>query len=249
MKRAAENKEELEVQKLSDSSEKTNLAVEVRGLKKGYGKGNARTEVLKGLDFEMESGDFCVIMGASGCGKSTLMSILCGIEQIEEGTCKVNGLELKKLTDRELASFRSTQIGIVFQSFFLDEARTLEENVEMPMGYSGVKKKQRRAQAQKVLEEFQLAERKKTSITGLRREQQRAAIARAIVNHPKLLIADEPTGNLDEENTKNVMELLTGLNENGMGIILVTHDPYAASFAKRKYVMEHGVLKEERNRN
>ena len=80
-------------------------------------------------------------------------------------------------------------------------------------------------------------------------EQQRAAVARAIVNHPKLLIADEPTGNLDEENTKNVRELLTGLNENGMGIILVTHDPYAASFAKRKYVLEHGVLKEESNRN
>ena len=99
MKRAAENREELEVQKLSDSSGKTNLAVEVRGLKKGYGKGNARTEVLKGLDFEMEAGDFCVIMGASGCGKSTLMSILCGIEPVEEGTCKVNGLELKKLTD------------------------------------------------------------------------------------------------------------------------------------------------------
>lgn len=245
MKRAAENKEELEVQKLSDSSEKTNLAVEVRGLKKGYGKGNARTEVLKGLDFEMEAGDFCVIMGASGCGKSTLMSILCGIEPVEEGTCKVNRLELKKLTDRELASFRSTQIGIVFQSFFLDEARTLEENVEMPMGYSGVKKKQRRAQAQKVLEEFHLAElakKRPSQVSG--GEQQRAAIARAIVNHPKLLIADEPTGNLDEENTKNVMELLTGLNENGMGIILVTHDPYAASFAKRKYVLEHGVLKE-----
>ena len=189
-------------------------------------------------------------MGASGCGKSTLMSILCGIEQVEEGTCKVNGLELKKLTDRELASFRSTQIGIVFQSFFLDEARTLEENVEMPMGYSGVKKKRRRAQAQKVLEEFHLAElakKRPSQVSG--GEQQRAAIARAIVNHPKLLIADEPTGNLDEENTKNVMELLTGLNENGMGIILVTHDPYAASFSKRKYVLEHGVLKEERNRN
>ena len=118
------------------------------------------------------------------------------------------------------------------------------------MGYSGVKKKQRRAQAQKVLEEFHLAElakKRPSQVSG--GEQQRAAIARAIVNHPKLLIADEPTGNLDEENTKNVMELLTGLNESGMGIILVTHDPYAASFAKRTYVLEHGVLKEERNRN
>lgn len=247
MERTAENKEELEVQKLPDSLEKTNLAVEVRGLKKGYGKENARTEVLKGLDFEMEAGDFCVIMGASGCGKSTLMSILCGIEPAEEGMCKVNGLELKKLTDRELAAFRSTQIGIVFQSFFLDEARTMEENVEMPMGYSDVKKKQRREQAQKVLEEFHLAElAKKRSSQVSGGEQQRAAISRAVVNHPKLLIADEPTGNLDEENTKNVMELLTRLNENGMGIILVTHDPYAASFARRKYVLEHGVLKEKK---
>ena len=111
-------------------------------------------------------------------------------------------------------------------------------------------KRQRCAQAQKVLEEFHLAElakKRPSQVSG--GEQQRAAIARAVVNHPKLLIADEPTGNLDEENTKNVMELLTGLNENGMGIILVTHDPYAASFAKRKYVLEHGVLKEERNRN
>ena len=101
-----------------------------------------------------------------------------------------------------------------------------------------------------MLEEFHLAElakKRPSQVSG--GEQQRAAVARAIVNHPKLLIADEPTGNLDEENTKNVMELLTGLNENGMGIILVTHDPYAASFAKRKYVLEHGVLKEERNRN
>ena len=229
------------------AQKKTNPAVEIHGLKKGYGKGSARTEVLKGLDFETEAGDFCVIMGASGCGKSTLMSILCGIEPVEEGTCKVNGLELKKLTDQELAAFRSTQIGIVFQSFFLDEARALEENVEMPMGYSGVKKKQRRAQAQEVLSEFHLAElakKRPSQFSG--GEQQRAAIARAVVNHPKLLIADEPTGNLDEENTKNVMELLTRLNENGMGIILVTHDPYAASFAKRKYVLEHGVLKEKK---
>ena len=220
-------------------------AIIVDNLKKGYGKVNTRAEILKGLNFEMKKGEFCAIMGTSGCGKSTLMGILCGLERADVGSCKVNGRELNQMNDRELASYRNKEIGIVFQGFYLDETRNLIDNIAMPLGYSGIPMGERHRRAEEILREIGLLEEKKkrpSQISG--GEQQRIAIARAVINRPQILLADEPTGNLDEENTKKIMELLVKLNQKGMGIVLVTHDKMVADYADRRFEMYNGILYE-----
>lgn len=221
-------------------------AVSICGMKKGYGKEHTRVEILKELDFEMRKGEFCAVMGTSGCGKSTLLGILCGLDRADSGTCLVNGRELSKMSDKELADYRNQEIGIVFQGFYLDETRSVTDNVSMPLGYAGVSAGERRRRAEALLKEFGLWEiRKKrpSQISG--GEQQRAAIARAVIHHPQLLFADEPTGNLDEENTRRVMELLVKLNEEGMGIVLVTHDEMVAKYAGRRLKIQNGKMNPE----
>lgn len=219
--------------------------ISVKGLKKSFWTGGVCTEVLCGLEFEMEPGAFCAIMGSSGCGKSTLMNLLCGLERPDEGSCIVNGKELGKMSPRELALYRNREIGIIFQGFYLDETRSLTDNVAMPLGYRGVPARERRQAAEDILKEFGLFdERKKRPSQVSGGQQQRAAIARAIVNHPRLLLADEPTGNLDEANTRQVMKLFTKLHEMGTGILLVTHDAEVAAYARRRFVIEHGVMNE-----
>lgn len=222
----------------------------VHGLKKSFrigGKGKTAqvTEVLCGLDFEMKPGEFCAIMGRSGCGKSTLMNILCGLEKPDEGSCMVNGRRIDVMKPRQLAHYRNQEIGIVFQGFYLDETRNLLDNVAMPCGYAGIASKERKARALELLESFGLAdERKKrpSQISG--GQQQRAAIARALINHPHYLLADEPTGNLDEENTNKVMELFSELHRKGTGVLIVTHDDNVAAYAQRIAIIEHGQIHE-----
>lgn len=222
----------------------------VHGLKKSFwigGKGKTAqvTEVLRGLDFEMKPGEFCAIMGSSGCGKSTLMNILCGLEKPDEGSCMVNGKRIDVMKPRQLARYRNQEIGIVFQKFYLDETRNLLDNVAMPCGYAGVASRERKERALELLESFGLAdERKKrpSQISG--GQQQRAAIARALINHPYYLLADEPTGNLDEENTNRVMKLFSELHRDGMGVLIVTHDADVAAYAQRTVIIEHGQIHE-----
>lgn len=219
--------------------------ISVKGLKKSFHTGTVCTEVLRGLDLEMAPGAFYAIMGSSGCGKSTLLNILCGLERADEGICTVNGNQIQQMKPQELARYRNREIGIVFQGFYLDETRNLIDNVSMPCGYAEIPAKERKQRAKYLLETFGLAEQQKkrpSQISG--GQQQRAAIARALINRPGILFADEPTGNLDEENTKLVMQLFAKLHRDGMGILLVTHDAAVASYAQKILIMEEGRIRE-----
>lgn len=216
--------------------ENTRQGIQVKNLHKSFQTGSERTQVLRGVDFTLAPGEFCAVMGRSGCGKSTLMNILCGLERADDGMVFVDGLRIDTLDARALARYRREKIGIVFQGFYLDETRNLIDNVAMPCGYAGVPAKERNKRAETLLKEFGLfSERKKrpSQISG--GQQQRAAIARALVNHPRYLFADEPTGNLDEENTRRVMELLQELNQKGISILV-------AECAQRIVKMEQGIL-------
>lgn len=227
------------------NTEQREVIVELSDIRKTFAAKNRKTEVLKGVGLQLFRGEFGVIMGKSGCGKSTLMSILAGLDKADSGMCKVNNKEIIGLRDRELARYRNEEIGIVFQAFFLDESRTLAENIEIPMGYRGIGRKERKKRSAELIHLFGLDEvkdKKPSQVSG--GEQQRAAIARAIVNEPSVLLADEPTGNLDEENTKMVLELLAELNRKGMTLLIVTHDEYVASFADRIFTIENGVIKD-----
>lgn len=220
--------------------------IEISDVKKSFTTKNRKADVLKGINLEVFSGEFCAIMGKSGCGKSTLMSIIAGLDKADSGKCIVNQKNVIGLRDRELANYRNKDIGIVFQAFFLDESRNLIENVEVPLGYNGVCKKERRkrsAELMNILGLEHVQKKKPSQVSG--GEQQRTAIARAIINNPKVLLADEPTGNLDEENTKMVLELLVELNRKGMTILIVTHDEYVASFANRIFEIEHGIVRQK----
>lgn len=219
--------------------------ISVKGLRKSFRTGTVCTEVLRGLDLEMAPGAFYAIMGSSGCGKSTLLNILCGLERADEGICTVNGNQIQQMKPQELACYRNREIGIVFQGFYLDETRNLIDNVSMPCGYAGISAKERKRRAKYLLETFGLAAQQKkrpSQISG--GQQQRAAIARALINRPGILFADEPTGNLDEENTELVMQLFAKLNRDGMGILLVTHDAAVASYAQKILIMEEGRIRE-----
>lgn len=223
--------------------ENTRQGIQVKNLHKSFQTGSERTQVLRGVDFTLAPGEFCAVMGRSGCGKSTLMNILCGLERADDGMVFVDGLRIDTLDARALARYRREKIGIVFQGFYLDETRNLIDNVSMPCGYAGVPAKERNKRAEALLKKFGLfSERKKrpSQISG--GQQQRAAIARALVNHPRYLFADEPTGNLDEENTRRVMELFQKLNQKGIGILMVTHDTAVAECAQRIVKMEQGIL-------
>ena len=217
--------------------------IQIKGLKKNYGSGKNVTEVLKGITMDIEDGTFCAVMGPSGCGKSTLLHILCGIETADEGSCMVNGTDLGALKEKQLARYRNQEIGVVFQGFYLDESRSLRDNVAMVLGYAGVGSRERGRRADELLARVGLKGKEKkrpSQVSG--GEQQRAAIARAIANQPRILLADEPTGNLDEANTQNVLALFEGLHRDGMTILMVTHDPEVAAHAEVQIEMRDGKI-------
>ncbi len=202
------------------------IIVELRDVWKVYKIGESRVVALQEVNLCIDDGEFHCIIGPSGSGKSTLLSIIGGIEKPSRGIVKVCGLELNRLSEDELSKLRRDLIGFVFQQFYLIPRMTVIENVELPLIAKGVSKSERRRLAMEVLEAVGLKEKafmKPTQLSG--GEQQRVAIARAIVGRPKILLADEPTGNLDVESTKNVMEILSRLNkEFGITIILATHN-------------------------
>ncbi len=200
-----------------------------------YHMGKTDVAALRGVDLKIEDGELVAIMGPSGSGKSTLMHLIGALDQPDEGSMVFGEQDVSKQGRNQLAELRGKHIGFVFQSFNLIATLTALENVELPMMYQGVTRKDRLTKARNLLEQLGVGDRADhlpTELSG--GEQQRVAIARALVNDPDLLLADEPTGNLDSKTGKQIMELLAKLNEEqGMTVVLVTHDPAVARYAQR----------------
>ncbi|MEZ0231052.1 MAG: ABC transporter ATP-binding protein [Planctomycetota bacterium] len=202
---------------------------------------------LRGVTLEIQAGEFVAIMGSSGSGKSTIMNILGGLDRPSAGIYRLDGTDVAKLSKDELAAVRGHKIGFVFQSFNLLSRTSALENVELPLLYGHkLSARERRDRARECLEKVGLgprADHHPSQLSG--GQQQRVAIARALVNRPRLLLADEPTGNLDSKVTGEVMALLQALNEEGLTIALVTHEPDVASYCKRKVVVRDGQVVED----
>jgi len=208
--------------------------IKITNLEKYYKTEEVQTIALNKLSFEIKEGEFVAIMGPSGCGKSTLLNILGLLDDPDGGSYLFNGIEVADYNERKRAQLRKHNIGFVFQSFNLIDELSVFENVELPLIYTGVKPAERKARVHEVLEKMQIMHRRKhfpQQLSG--GQQQRVAVARAVVNNPKLILADEPTGNLDSSNGNEVMDLLTELNEAGTTIIMVTHSEHDAKFSHR----------------
>ncbi len=220
--------------------------VEVHDLRKNYQLGESEVHALRGVTLGIRSGEFVAIMGASGSGKSTFMNILGCLDLPTSGRYLLEGTDVSRLTKKELARIRNQKIGFVFQGFNLLGRTTALENAELPLLYSRVGKKESARRARGALALVGLAEREyhfPSQLSG--GQQQRVAIARALVNQPQLLLADEPTGNLDSRTSVEIMELFQKLNADGLTIILVTHEPDIAQFTKREVVFRDGQIKRD----
>ncbi|MDF2953277.1 MAG: ABC-type lipoprotein export system [Thermodesulfobacterium sp.] len=220
--------------------------VVLKNITKSYKTGKISYQVLKGINLEVEEGDFLAIMGASGSGKSTLLNIIGLLDKPDSGTYILDGQEVSKLNKRELAYLRNRKIGFVFQAFYLVPWATAVENVLLPLLYRGKINREDEKKAIELLKRLGLEKRinaKPSELSG--GEQQRVAIARALITNPKLLLADEPTGNLDSKSSQEVMSIFKELNENGITIIMVTHDPEIADFAKKIKIIKDGTFIKE----
>lgn len=213
------------------------------GLEKTYyGKG-IETQVLRSVDLSVGKGEFVCIFGVSGSGKSTLLNILGLLDNHTGGTYLYEGRDVLRLNDREKARIRNKKMGFVFQSYHLIQELNALENIEVPLGYAGMQKNKRKTIARRLLEEFGIPELEKKYISQMSGgEQQRIAIARAVANSPELLFADEPTGNLDNKNALLVMEILKKLNEQGMTVVMVTHDTSLAEYGTRIIRVKDGSI-------
>lgn len=217
--------------------------IELHGLVKHYGLGDARYNALDGLDLTIEKGEFITIMGPSGCGKTTLLNILGLLDRASDGEYLLDSMPVAHLSGREQARIRSEQIGIVFQNFNLIPRMNVVENVALPLTYSGVRKYKRLEKASDALKRFYLNEREYYMPWQLSGGQtQRVAIARALVNNPSIILADEPTGNLDSRSSHVIMEEIADLHKQGNTIIMVTHNPGLTSYASRVIKMLDGRI-------
>ncbi len=217
--------------------------IEIKDLEKVYRTSEVETMALNKVALSVKSGEFVAIMGPSGCGKSTLLNILGLIDEPDGGSYLFDGTEVASFNERRRAQLRKNNIGFVFQSFNLIDELTVFENVELPLLYIGVKASERKERVEAVLEKMQIMHRRNhfpQQLSG--GQQQRVAVARAVVNKPKIILADEPTGNLDSSNGNEVMELLTELNEQGTTIVMVTHSEHDAKFASRVVRMLDGQV-------
>ena len=220
--------------------------IDIQGITKTYVNGKLSVPVLHGIDLQVNKGEFVSIMGPSGSGKSTFMNILGCLDRPTTGSYRLNGDEVATLSDDELAFVRNKQIGFVFQSFNLLTKLTALENVELPMIYAGMDKKSRNERAAALLSSVGLGDRMDhlpSELSGGQR--QRVAIARALANNPAIIMADEPTGNLDSKSTIDVMNIFRGLYDEGRTIILVTHEPEIATYASRNVVLRDGLIVED----
>lgn len=222
--------------------------ITLEGIKKTYVNGKLTVPVLHGIDLSIYEGEFTSIMGPSGSGKSTFMNILGCLDRPTEGSYRLDGQEVAHLSDDELAYVRNKRIGFVFQSFNLLPKLTALDNVALPMVYAGVSKQERKERASQLLTELGLGTRldhMPAELSGGQR--QRVAIARALANDPAIIMADEPTGNLDSKASLDVMHIFTELYEQGRTIILVTHEPDIAEYAGRNVVLRDGLIVEDRH--
>ena len=220
--------------------------IDIQGITKTYVNGKLSVPVLHGIDLQVNKGEFVSIMGPSGSGKSTFMNILGCLDRPTTGSYRLNGDEVATLSDDELAFVRNKQIGFVFQSFNLLTKLTAVENVALPMIYAGMDKKTRNERAAALLASVGLGDRMDhlpSELSGGQR--QRVAIARALANNPAIIMADEPTGNLDSKSTIDVMNIFRGLYDEGRTIILVTHEPEIATYASRNVVLRDGLIVED----
>jgi len=224
----------------------TDFIIRTVGLTKHYILGAETVRAVRRVDIEIATGEFVAIMGPSGSGKSTFMNLIGCLDTPTEGSYWLNGTAVAELSDDELARIRNREIGFVFQTFNLLPRATSLHNVELPLIYAGVRGKNRRERAQEKLSLVGLADRmnhKPPELSGGQR--QRVALARALVNDPALLLADEPTGNLDSKTGREIMEVLKGLNEQGQTIVLVTHEADVAKYAKRQVHLLDGLVEKD----
>lgn len=222
--------------------------IKIEELRKIYKNGKMDLEVLKGINIHIKEGEFVAIMGPSGSGKSTLMNILGCLDRASLGKYYLDEKEVSLMNEKELSKYRNLKIGFVFQSFNLISRTSAISNVELPMLYAGFRKKVRRERAEMLLEKVGLKERmhhQPNELSGGQR--QRVAIARSLANNPAIILADEPTGNLDTKSGDEIMALFKELNEEGKTIVLVTHEPEIAEKCKRIIVVRDGLVVEDKN--
>lgn len=225
----------------------TNNLIKMQGIKKSFNIGRENElEILHGIDFDVNDGDFVSVVGQSGSGKSTLMNIIGLLDRQTSGFYELNGVDISKLKDSELSAYRSKKIGFVFQNFNLIPRSNAKKNVELPMTYAGVSKKERTLRAEELLEIVDMKDRMDhlpNELSG--GQKQRVAIARAMANNPDIILADEPTGALDSQTGRNVMDLFHKLNKiEKRTIIIITHNMELAEEAGRIYKMTDGLLEE-----
>lgn len=223
--------------------------ITLSNIKKVFRMEEVDTWALREVSLEVKKGEFVAIMGPSGCGKSTLLNIMGLLDKPTEGTYTLNGKDVSQLSERERTNIRKGTIGFVFQSFNLIDDLDVYENIELPLLYMGVPAKERKKRVTEMLDRMAMSHRRghfPCQLSG--GQQQRVAVARAVVSNPKIILADEPTGNLDSKNSKEVMDLLLHLHEQGTTIVMVTHSQHNASFADRiinlfdGQIVEHAEL-------
>lgn len=220
--------------------------IEIKGITRDFPLGSEIVKVLKGIDLTINKGEYVALMGPSGSGKSTLMNLLGCLDTPTSGSYVLNGKDVSKMSDDELAEIRNKEIGFVFQTFNLLPRTTALDNVALPMIYAGFKKPERNARATKVLTQVGLEDRmdhKPNQLSGGQR--QRVAVARALVNHPSIILADEPTGNLDSKTSVEIMGLFNEIHANGNTVILVTHEEDIAAYAHRVIRLRDGVIESD----
>lgn len=215
----------------------------VETLNKYYINGDMKLHALKNISFEIEAGEYVAIMGSSGSGKSTMMNILGCLDREFEGEYILDGIEISQIDEKDISKIRNLKIGFVFQAFNLLPKLTALQNVELPLVYAGIHKGERERRAKEMLEKVGLGDRlhhKPNELSG--GQKQRVAIARALVNNPAIILADEPTGNLDSVSEKEIMELFTELNSQGKTIIIVSHEPEVATYVRRILLFKDGEI-------
>jgi len=220
--------------------------IQLQNIKKVFRTEEIDTWALREVSLEVKDGEFVAIMGPSGCGKTTLLNIMGLLDKPTEGTYMLNGKEVSQLSERERTNIRKGTLGFVFQSFNLIDDLSVYENVELPLLYMGVPAKERRKRVTDILDRMAMSHRRghyPCQLSG--GQQQRVAVARAVVTNPKIILADEPTGNLDSKNSREVMDLLCQLHEQGTTIVMVTHSQHNASYADRIINLYDGRIVEQ----
>ena len=216
--------------------------IRVRNLYKLYHLGEETVRALDGVDFEIQKGEFCAIVGTSGSGKSTLLNMLAGLEKPTKGEVVISGCHLERMNEEQLVSFRRRRVGFIFQAYQLIASMDAEENVALPLSFRGMKKRERTLRARRMLDRVMLGKYRKhfpNQMSG--GQQQRVGVARALVSDPEIIFADEPTGNLDSKNELDVISLLKScVSEYGQTLVMITHDETIAQMADRMILIEDG---------